>query len=333
MVDFISVPGILNLIDRPAGPVWLEQCSRNVPSRIPPDSSHAIDWHQYISTGPSAISWKSLPNRKSGLTATVQLARESLAHRDSSSSSPSRRGPDTIPGMSDKIWYLKRCQLFEQLPPGELGRLEGRARVREFPRGCPVYLPADEADGVLVLAKGRVKIASFSSDGKQAILAFIEPGELFGELALFDAGQRQEYAEAVEPSTVILLPAAELQRLIEDNPRVSLGITRLIGLRRRRIERRLKYLLFRSNRERLVNLLLELAEQYGKPHPQGLLVDIKLSHQDLASIIGSTRETVTVLLGELQAEGQLKLGRRQIILTRPEDLAASVEAVAPIARM
>ena len=103
----------------------------------------------------------------------------------------------------------------------------------------------------------------------------------------------------------------------------------MMGLRRRRIERRLKSLLFRSNRERLIFLLLELAEKYGQAASEGVRIGIKLSHQDLASIIGSTRETVTVVLSELQTEGYLIVRRRQIILARPGELAAGIDASPP----
>ena len=231
--------------------------------------------------------------------------------------------------MSERIWYLKQCDLFQQLGPEQIAALESRCRVRAFARSSPIYLPSDEANGVMLLAQGRVKIGSFTEEGKQSILAFIDPGELFGELALMGGQQREEYAEALEKSIVVLIPNEVMQQLLLQNPRLSLGITRLMGLRRRRIERRLKNLLFRSNRERLVHLLLELAEQYGRETQDGLELKIKLSHQDLASVIGSTRETVTVVLGELQSEGLLQLGRRKIILTNVPQLARSVGSAAP----
>ncbi len=231
--------------------------------------------------------------------------------------------------MSERLWYLKRCDLFQRLGPEQLAALESRSRVRKFPRGTPIYLPADLADGVLVLAEGRVKIGSFTEDGKQTILAFIEPGEIFGELSLMGSEEREEYAEAVEKSIVVLVPKEVMEQLLAENPEVSLGITKLFGMRRKRVERRLKYLLFRSNRERLVHLLLELAEQYGRPIEGGLDLRIKLSHQDLANIIGSTRETVTVVLGELQSEGFLQLGRRKIVLSDIDRLAVSVNTTAP----
>lgn len=231
--------------------------------------------------------------------------------------------------MTEKLWYLKSCELFRRLGPEELATLERRCRSREVARGNPIYLPADQADGVLLMASGRAKICNVTEEGKQAILAFIEPGEIFGELALLDESQRDEYAEAVEKSTVILVPADVMQHLVEQNPHVSLGVTKLFGLRRRRIERRLKSLLFRSNRQRLVSLLLELAEQYGQPVEGGVLLKIKLSHQDLANVIGSTRETVTVLLGELQDENFLRLGRRKIVITALDGLAGSIQAPIP----
>ncbi|MBI1246914.1 cyclic nucleotide-binding domain-containing protein [bacterium] len=223
--------------------------------------------------------------------------------------------------MSGQIWYLKACRLFETCTSDQIQSLESTSRVRNVGKGTPVYLPADQADTVLVLASGRVKICHLTSDGKQSILAFIEPGEIFGELAVLNVGSRDEYAEAVEDARIIAIPGEAMRRLMEQHANLCLGITKIIGFRRRRIERRVKNLLYLSNRERVSHLLLELAEQYGKETPAGLELTIRLSHQDLASIVGSTRETVTVVLGAMQTEGLLELGRRKIILKAPDRLA------------
>ncbi|MBI2477499.1 MAG: Crp/Fnr family transcriptional regulator [Planctomycetia bacterium] len=232
--------------------------------------------------------------------------------------------------MSEKLWYLKNCQLFEQLAADDLKNIEARSKSRTFPRGTPIYLPLDETNAVFLLATGRVKICHLTPDGKQSILAFIEPGELFGELALFDVGPRDEYAESVEKSTIVLIPGEVMQQLMESHAGVTLGVTKIIGLRRRRIEQRLKNLLFLSNRERLTHLLLELAQQYGVRENVGLRLRIQLSHQDLANVIGSTRETVTVVLGEMQQEGLLSIGRRRILILDLGKLASSVQRPVPI---
>jgi len=231
--------------------------------------------------------------------------------------------------MNDKFWYLKSCELFERLTPVQIQRLEARARSRKFERKSLVYVPTDAGDSVMLLTSGRVKIYHLTSDGKQALLAIIDPGEMFGELAMLDSGEREEFAETMEASSIVLIPGSVVQQLMEESPQLSLGVTKMMGLRRRRVERRLKSLLFRSNRERLIHLLLELVEKYGQRTDEGIRIGIKLSHQDLASIIGSTRETVTVVLGELQTERNVIIKRRQIILTRPKELAAGIGVSPP----
>jgi CRP-like cAMP-binding protein len=227
------------------------------------------------------------------------------------------------------LWYIQNCSLFQRLTAEQLGRLERRARVREFPRNSAVYLPSEIAEGAFLLGQGRIRICSNTPDGKQAILAFIEPGEVFGELSLVQEGEREERAEAAVDSTVILLPSDELRTLMDTSPTLSLGITKLIGLRRKRIERRLRSLLFRSNRDRLAHLLLELTEQYGKRIDEGVLLDIKLSHQELAAIIGVTRETVTTLLGEMQLGGLLKISRQKVVIRNLRQLSGILEAAVP----
>ncbi len=226
--------------------------------------------------------------------------------------------------MTERLWYIKNCSLFDRLSAEQLSELERHARMRTFPKRSAVYLPGEVADSVFLLAQGRVRLCSATPEGKQALLALIEPGELFGELALVDPSWREERAEAVLDSTVILLPGDDLQRLMEQSPSMSLGVTKLIGLRRQRIERRLKSLLFRSNRDRLIHLLIELAEQYGRPDPEGVCLGVKLSHQDLANIIGSTRETVTLVLGELQLEGLVRVGRQKIVIRQLEAMVRSI---------
>lgn len=224
--------------------------------------------------------------------------------------------------MAGAFWHINSSSLFDKLTEAQLAKLESRARLREFPKGSSVYLPADEATSVLLLVEGRVRIGHLTPDGKQAILAFVEPGEIFGEMALLGEPSRAEHAETTVPSRIVSLPIEAFESVMAESPNLSLGVTKLIGLRRRRVERRLQSLMFRSNRDRLVQLLVDLLEQYGQPDREGTLIGIKLSHQELANIIGSTRETVTVLLGQLQLERFLRVSRQRIVVREPEKLGA-----------
>ncbi len=226
--------------------------------------------------------------------------------------------------MAEKHWYLKGCNLFERLPVEELAALETRSRCRRFNNSEVIYLPSAQADAVLALVNGRVKICHITPEGKQSILAFIEPGDVFGEMCLFSESNREDLAIAAEASTVILIPRSVLQETVERHAELAMRITRLVAFRRQRIERRLKYLLFRSNRERLVHLLLELCQIHGEAVGTGVQIRLKLSHQDLASLIGSTRETVTSTLGDLQTEGLIALGRQKVTILSVLALSQSV---------
>jgi CRP-like cAMP-binding protein len=232
--------------------------------------------------------------------------------------------------MADTYWYIKNCDLFSQVSPEDVAWLESRSQMRKFKRGEAVYLPEDSNDDILLVASGRVKICHSTPEGKHAILGFIDPGEIFGELILLDSNARREgTAEAAEKSVVIAIPKNELLAIVQKYPSIVLGVTKLIGVRRQRVERRLRNLLFRSNRDRVIHLLLELTEKYGKRSEAGIELQIRLSHQEMASIIGSTRETVTVVLGQLQAEGLLTIARRRIVLLSTEKLAKEVDEPNP----
>src|SRR5262245_20793026 len=224
--------------------------------------------------------------------------------------------------MTEKLSFLKRCDLFERLTPLQKRRLEASAIMRTFRRHEIIYFPSEPGQSVLVLAKGRVKIKSLGPDGQETILAFIGGGELFGELALVDVEPRNEYAEAVDESLVLALPREDMLWLMGQRADIALHVTKLLGFRRRRIENRLRNILFRSNRERIVALIVELLEAHGRRDGDAWEIGLALSHQDLASLIGATRETVTLTLGRLQYERLIEVRRRRIRVLNREGLAA-----------
>lgn len=223
--------------------------------------------------------------------------------------------------MSQRTWFLKRCLLFEHLTAKQAAFLDGHALVRSYRRGSIIYAPTEPGQSVLVLARGRVKIKHLTPEGKESILAFIEEGEIFGELALLDGEPRRDYAEAAADCKVVALRREDLLWLMEQRPEVGLSITKLIGWRRRRIENRLRNVLFLSSRERMLHLLVELAEAHGQRLGNRCELRLPLSHQELANLIGVTRETATTTLGQLQAEGLVRVQRRRITILDCRGLA------------
>ncbi len=223
--------------------------------------------------------------------------------------------------MAQSIWCLQRCDLLAGLSATELETLERCATFRHFKRRELIYFPGEAGRTVLVLARGQVRLKDVTSDGKETILAFIDEGELFGELALLDGERRSEFAEAVVDCQVVAIPNQDFIALIEIRPALALGVTKLVGLRRQRVENRLRNVLFRSNRERIAHILLELLQTHGRRIGMEWHISIGLSHQDLASLIGVTRESVTLVLGQLQLEKLVRLRRRAIVVLDPVRLS------------
>ncbi len=224
-----------------------------------------------------------------------------------------------------KLWYLKRCDLFERLTAEQAEQLERRASMRTFGRGELIYVPGDPGQAVLVVARGRVKIKGITPDGKEFILAFVDEGEIFGELGLFDDGPREEFAEAAEPTEVLALRRDDVLRLLEQRSDVVLQITKLIGFRRKRVETRLRNLLFRSNRQRVAGVLIELLDSHGQRNGRGWEIALPLSHHELAGLIGATRETVTITLGQLQLDGLIRVRRKLITVVDRDGLATEAQ--------
>ena len=220
---------------------------------------------------------------------------------------------------------MKTCDLFERLSDAEAERLNRRALVRKFKKKAVVYAPAEAGQTVLVLATGRVKIYDLTYEGRETILAFVEQGELFGELAALDGQPRQEFAEAVEDCEVLAIPGADFIALLESRADLALSVTKLVGLRRRRIETRLRNILFLPSRPRLIRVLVELVETHGERTGTRYAIRFPLSHQDIAGLIGVSRETVTLTLGQLQAEGLIAVERRRVGLLDLERLRREVE--------
>lgn len=224
--------------------------------------------------------------------------------------------------MDRKLWYVKGCDLFSTLTPEQAERLDRHAYIRTYKRHSLIYSPTEPGESILVLTKGKVKIKDITPDGKETILAFIEEGEIFGELAILEEDTRQEYAEAAEDSEIVLVPRENFLWLMTVHKEVALYITKLIGWRRKRIENRLRNVLFLPSRDRMVRLLLELAENHGDWEDLRCEIRLRLTHQELASLIGVTRETVTATLGQLQEEGIIDHQRRRITILNARKLQA-----------
>ena len=241
--------------------------------------------------------------------------------------------PQTLPqkhvAMDDLYEYLQRSRLFSCLSDSQTHELVQASTVRRLPPRASINVSADQNRTVHLMMVGRAKVCYWTPDGKEPILYFVGPDELVGEQSIFSGESHEDVVETLESSLIATIPTTLLRSLALGEPAFTTSLSELISRRRKKSESRIRHLLFLSNRDRLTHLLLDLAEQHGTGTATHLDLDIKLSHQDLANFIGSTRETVTVVLGKMQAEGLLRVKRRRITLLDAATLGKAVNRRLP----
>tara|TARA_B100002003_G_C14126227_1_gene541660 strand:- start:576 stop:1268 length:693 start_codon:yes stop_codon:yes gene_type:complete len=219
-----------------------------------------------------------------------------------------------------KLWYLKQVKLFSDLNDSEMNEMEKMTRMEAFKKKQPIYLPGDPGDFVYLLKSGRVKISKIGDDGKELTLVILEAGEIFGELEVLEETPRDTIAEALDDASICMLRREDFERLLKSRPQCSFKLTKLIGLRMKQIENRIEDLVFRDAPARLAHLLLNLANSLGREGTDGCAIQTKMTHQELANLIGTTRETVSLTLGQFRQAGLIAMERRQITILNEKGL-------------
>lgn len=201
------------------------------------------------------------------------------------------------------FWCLNNVNLFERLAPNQMDALHRRVKTIRYQRGETIFLPGDPSDFVYFLHHGRVKLSYLDESGKRFMLTICKQGELFGEMAMLGERQRRLIAEALENVEVCIIASRDLTDFMAEHSDLALRISKTIGARVATLENRLEDMVFNSVPTRLARLLVRLGDEYGVPMEQGVWLDIRLTHRDLADLIGSTRETTTLTINQLAAQG------------------------------
>jgi CRP-like cAMP-binding protein len=226
-----------------------------------------------------------------------------------------------LPGAPAKdFWHLHNFDWLRLLSAAETARLQKRSVCREYAPAERIFSPTPQPHSVYLLERGLVRIFRLSPSGSETTFGYVNPGEIFGELAAFSDEPRESFAEAVHSSTVWRIAREALQETIAAHPAIAVEVTKQVGTRLKRIESRVESLVFRDVRARVACVLLELAEDFGRAYTRGLMINLALSQEELATLVGATRQSVNASLRELRQEGFLARDRRRFVLTRPEEL-------------
>jgi len=220
------------------------------------------------------------------------------------------------------LWYLKKIALFGDLPAPVVQKLSETVELREVRRRQVIYLPGDPGASIFFVNGGRVKISKVTRDGKELTLAYRGPGEIFGELCMLEGGPREEMAEAMENAMITELSRDEFEKLVQQNGMLGYRLTKAMLQRRREVENKVEQLLFKDVNAKLAELLLRLGNEYGVQSGRGTLVALKITHQEMANLIGSTRETVSLTLSMFKKKGLIQTDGRKVIISDREGLRA-----------
>lgn len=222
-----------------------------------------------------------------------------------------------------KLWYLENFSMLNPLSAGEILTLERESKFWVVKKGQVIYFPGDTADTIFLLKKGKIKISRSSAAGKEIILAILGPGEIFGELALTGQEKREDVAKATEESILCSMRVDQFENVMKNNPKFHLQITKVIGSRLDKIERRMESLIFKSAEQRVRNFLRDLTEEHGREilfNSEEREIRFTLTHQDIAQLTATSRQTASTILSKLEREGIIVYDRHRILVKKYSQL-------------
>lgn len=220
--------------------------------------------------------------------------------------------------MEDSI--IARIPLFERMSPEEREELRGMMSQTTLRRGEVLFNEGDSGDRLYILLTGKVKLGHTSVDGRENLLAVLGPGEVVGELTLFDPGSRSTTATAVATTELLALEHNQLMGFIDSHPTLAKDMLRALAVRLRRTNIALADLVFSDVPGRVAKALLDLAERFGAPTEDGIHVPHDLTQEELAQLVGASRETINKSLAEFVSRGWIRLEGRAVTLIDVERL-------------
>ncbi len=207
-----------------------------------------------------------------------------------------------------------RSPLLANLPPEALARLGGSARRRSYRRGEVIFHQGDPGDALHFIVDGRVKVVLDAETGEEAVIAILGPGESFGELALIDGEPRSATVETLEPVQTLSLARPDFMAFIRDNPQAAERLLVTLAGMVRRTDESMADLVFLDLEGRLVKKLLELADAHGRDVDGAIEIELPMTQEDLAAMIGATRASVNKLLGWYEDRGAIQRRGRRIAI-------------------
>lgn len=216
----------------------------------------------------------------------------------------------------NKLWYLSQIKLFDSLSNQEVQYMHDFTTMTTYPKGTIVQHPEEPLNGLYFVKTGKLRLYSLHESGKEYTIGILRKGNSFGSTNLFDLGTKNAFIETLEESLVCHFENRQLEVFLSKRPQLMLAIIKTLGKKIEDQQEMLEELAFYDLRHRVLFWLKKLSIEFGIEEGEYLMIDLSLSHQDLANMVGATREGVSATLSALSKEGLILPGRKQIRLHR-----------------
>ena len=210
--------------------------------------------------------------------------------------------------------------LFSALDAEGAAALRASLTATEYAKGSVLFHEGEPGDHMYVIVEGKVKLGQTSNDGRESLLGVLGPGEMFGELSLFDPGMRTSTATALTDATVLGLGHDQLKPWLSGRPEVAAALLMALARRLRRTNEAMADLVFSDVPGRVAKALMDLGEKFGAVTPDGLMVTHDMTQEELAQLVGASRETVNKSLADFAQRGWLRIEARSVVLLDVERL-------------
>jgi CRP/FNR family transcriptional regulator, cyclic AMP receptor protein len=218
------------------------------------------------------------------------------------------------PTHEEKRQIFQRHELFGMLSANEIDSLISYSLIESYPVGREIFAKGSPGQSLMAVLRGKVKISSPSVDGKEVVFTIFNPGDIFGEIAVLDGGERSADATAMTDCELLVLNRRDFRRVLENRADLCLGVIRILCGRLRQTSEQVEDVTFRPLEPRVAKALLHLAEHAGRPGDAGPSVELHVSQRMLGSIAGGSRESVNKHLQDMRRQGVIEIAKGSIVI-------------------
>jgi len=216
--------------------------------------------------------------------------------------------------------YLRKIPVFAHLSEEDLELIDRIVRIKTYPKDSIIFVEGDYGSELYFVKSGKVKISKMLEDGSEKILHFLKEGDIFAEVLIFNGGEYPATAQAISDSEIGIIVNEDLEKLLKERGDITFKIIEVMAKRLRSAQYHIRDLALRDVDGRLASSLLVLAEDHGEETERGHCININLSQQQLANLVGASRETVARTLSSWKKQGLIEVEKQVIRIIDPEGL-------------